>query len=56
MRLLIDMNLSPTWVDLLGAAGIVAGYWAHVGDRGSLGLYISAYTAIEGCANIATAT
>jgi predicted nuclease of predicted toxin-antitoxin system len=29
MKLLVDMNLSPRWVDLLADAGIEAAHWPH---------------------------
>lgn len=32
MRLLIDMNLSPRWVDALAAAGISAVHWMDIGS------------------------
>lgn len=32
MRFLIDMNLSPRWVDSLAAAGIQAAHWSRLGD------------------------
>jgi predicted nuclease of predicted toxin-antitoxin system len=31
MKLLIDMNLSPVWVDFLVAAGFEAVHWSHIG-------------------------
>ncbi len=31
MKLLIDMNLSPRWVGVLGSAGIEAAHWSAVG-------------------------
>jgi predicted nuclease of predicted toxin-antitoxin system len=31
MRLLIDMNLSPRWVDVLADAGIEAIHWSALG-------------------------
>jgi predicted nuclease of predicted toxin-antitoxin system len=31
VRLLVDMNLSPRWVDWLGAAGISAVHWSAIG-------------------------
>jgi predicted nuclease of predicted toxin-antitoxin system len=33
MRLLVDMNLSPRWVDLLAAAGFDAAHWSTLGAR-----------------------
>ena len=31
MRVLVDMNLSPEWVHVLGAFGIEATHWSYVG-------------------------
>lgn len=45
MKLLIDMNLSPTWVEFLGSAGIEAAHWASVGERDALDTDIMAYAA-----------
>jgi predicted nuclease of predicted toxin-antitoxin system len=32
MKLLIDMNLSPDWVEALTAEGIEAVHWVNVGS------------------------
>lgn len=32
MRLLVDMNLSPRWVQALNAAGHDAAHWSAIGD------------------------
>ena len=32
MKLLIDMNLSPQWIEALADAGIEARHWSEVGD------------------------
>lgn len=32
MKLLIDMNLSPSWVEALRATGLEAVHWSSVGD------------------------
>ncbi len=32
MKIVIDMNLSPEWVDVLTHPGIVATHWSAVGD------------------------
>lgn len=32
MRLLVDMNLSPRWVDVLAISGISAVHWMNVGS------------------------
>jgi predicted nuclease of predicted toxin-antitoxin system len=45
VKLLIDMNLSPAWVDFLGSAGIEAAHWASVGERDALDTDIMAYAA-----------
>ncbi len=31
MRFIIDMNLSPRWVDVLNGAGFTAVHWSSVG-------------------------
>ena len=31
MKILIDMNLSPSWVRVLNEAGIEATHWSQVG-------------------------
>jgi predicted nuclease of predicted toxin-antitoxin system len=45
VKLLIDMNLSPAWVDFLGLAGIEAAHWASVGECDALDTDIMAYAA-----------
>lgn len=35
MKLLLDMNLSPTWVSVLNAAGHEAVHWSDVGEAGA---------------------
>ncbi len=47
MKLLIDMNLSPRWVDFLGSAGIEAVHWSSVGERDAADTDIMAYAAAE---------
>ena len=32
VKILIDMNLSPQWVDVLGKNGIEAVHWSSIGD------------------------
>ena len=32
MKILIDMNLSPRWVEFLVGEGIDAAHWSHVGN------------------------
>jgi len=43
MRLLIDMNLSPRWVDLLAEAGIEAVHWSTLGAANALDVEIVAF-------------
>ena len=33
MRILVDMNLSPEWIEGLGAAGVDAVHWSTIGAR-----------------------
>ena len=35
MKLLIDMNLSPQWVDIFASSGIEAVHWSAIGDTDS---------------------
>jgi predicted nuclease of predicted toxin-antitoxin system len=48
VKLLIDMNLSPAWVDFLRAAGIEAAHWASIGERDAPDTDIMAYAAARG--------
>lgn len=32
MKILVDMNLSPAWVEILSRAGIEAKHWSAIGD------------------------
>lgn len=43
MKLLVDMNLSPRWVDVLKAVGIDAVHWASAGPGNSPDTAIMAY-------------
>jgi len=43
MTLLIDMNLSATWVETLGAAGIDAVHWSSLGPGDSPDFEIMTY-------------
>jgi predicted nuclease of predicted toxin-antitoxin system len=36
MKILVDMNLSPLWVDFLADHGFEAIHWSKVGDPGAL--------------------
>lgn len=43
MKLLVDMNLSPRWVDLLTDAGIEAAHWSTLGAKNAPDSEIMAY-------------
>ena len=43
MRLLIDMNLSPRWVDLLAEAGFEAVHWSTLGAANAMDVEIVAF-------------
>lgn len=43
MKLLIDMNLSPRWVETLSSAGMVAVHWSHLGAYNAPDSEIMAY-------------
>jgi predicted nuclease of predicted toxin-antitoxin system len=43
MKLLVDMNLSPHWVDLLANAGIDAEHWSKIGPHNAPDSEIMAY-------------
>lgn len=43
MKLLLDMNLSPRWVDWLTGAGYAAVHWASVGSAQAANSVIMAY-------------
>jgi predicted nuclease of predicted toxin-antitoxin system len=45
MKLLVDMNLSPRWVDLLKGAGIEAIHWSTLGAPNAPDAEIMAYAA-----------
>ena len=45
MKLLIDLNISPRWVDFLAAAGIPATHWSNVGELTAPDTEIMAYAA-----------
>jgi predicted nuclease of predicted toxin-antitoxin system len=45
MRLLIDMNLSPRWVEFLSEHGIQAMHWSKVGASDASDATIMAYAA-----------
>ena len=43
MKILIDMNLSPRWVDFFSEYGIEALHWTTVGEADALDTEIMAY-------------
>lgn len=43
MKLLVDMNLSPRWIDLLVDAGIEAAHWSTLGKNNAPDSEIMAY-------------
>jgi predicted nuclease of predicted toxin-antitoxin system len=45
VKLLVDMNLSPHWVDRLNAAGLLAVHWSRVGRMDAADIEIMAYAA-----------
>ena len=49
MRLLIDMNLSPTWVGIFADAGIQATHWSMIGRADAPDTEIMAWAAHHGC-------
>ena len=49
MKLLVDMNLSPRWVTVLGDAGIVAAHWSSLGANNAPDAEIMAYARANDC-------
>jgi predicted nuclease of predicted toxin-antitoxin system len=45
VKLLVDMNLSPHWVDRLNVAGLPAVHWSGVGRMDAADVEIMAYAA-----------
>lgn len=43
MKLLLDMNLSPWWIDVLSDAGIEAAHWSLLGAKNAPDAEIMAY-------------
>jgi predicted nuclease of predicted toxin-antitoxin system len=43
MKMLVDMNLSPRWVSVLGAAGIEAAHWSTLGAHNAPDSQMMAY-------------
>ncbi|HXT21175.1 MAG TPA: DUF5615 family PIN-like protein [Thermoanaerobaculia bacterium] len=48
MKLLVDMNLSPLWVEALASAGITAVHWSAVGDPRASDDHIFRWARAEG--------
>jgi predicted nuclease of predicted toxin-antitoxin system len=48
MKLLIDMSLSPLWVQFLGESGIEGVHWSHVGSPSAPDSEIMDHAAAEG--------
>jgi predicted nuclease of predicted toxin-antitoxin system len=49
MKLLIDMNLSPRWVDVLVNAGFEAAHWSTLGVYNAADSEIMAYANTNNC-------
>jgi len=49
MKLLVDMNLSPRWVELLGDAGVKAAHWSSLGASNAPDAEIMAYAKANHC-------
>lgn len=49
MKLVIDMNLAPRWVEALAAAGIQAWHWSTIGAATALDEEIMAWAIAENC-------
>jgi predicted nuclease of predicted toxin-antitoxin system len=48
VKITIDMNLSPTWAEYLGAHGFSAIHWSDLGDPGAKDREIMAYSREHG--------
>jgi predicted nuclease of predicted toxin-antitoxin system len=48
MKILIDMNLSPTWANMLREAGMESLHWSEVGPANTPDPAIMAYAAANG--------
>lgn len=49
IRILVDMNLSPQWLDRFGEADIDALHWSTVGEAGAADSEIMAWAKDNGC-------
>lgn len=48
MKVLLDMNLSPRWVDVLVAADVDAVHWSQVGDTSASDSMLASYAMSNG--------
>ncbi|OPY64286.1 MAG: hypothetical protein A4E57_03569 [Syntrophorhabdaceae bacterium PtaU1.Bin034] len=48
MKLLVDMNLSPRWIDLLTKSGFEAAHWSAIGRMNAPDSEIMAWAATNG--------
>jgi predicted nuclease of predicted toxin-antitoxin system len=48
MKILVDMNLSPAWVDYLAAFGFAAVHWSQVGARDASDTEVMQWAADQG--------
>jgi predicted nuclease of predicted toxin-antitoxin system len=48
MKLLLDMNLSPRWVELLNKAGFEAVHWSTIGPGGAADVEIMTFARQQG--------
>ena len=48
MKLLVDMNLSPRWVELLGQAGFDAAHWSKLGPSNASDAQIMTFARLNG--------
>jgi predicted nuclease of predicted toxin-antitoxin system len=48
MKLLVDMNLSPRWVELLGKAGFDAAHWSKLGPSNASDAQIMTFARLNG--------
>lgn len=46
MKLLVDMNLSPRWMEVLGGAGFKAAHWSTLGAHNAPDSEIMAYAKV----------
>lgn len=49
MKILLDMNLSPTWVEVLACSGFDAVHWSHVGRCDAIDSEIMLWAEKNGC-------